>query len=278
MPIAQTGDLVARAASERVGVGAFNVITLEHAEGIVAGAERAGRSVILQLSENAIAYHGGRLRPLTAFCVAMAKEAQVPVALHLDHVQDPQLLRRTAEVGFSSVMFDGSVLPFEENCAATRAAADWAHAAGLWLEAELGEVGGKEGAHQPGARTDPDEAVEFVRTTGVDALAVAVGSAHAMTTRTADIDLELVARLRAALSVPLVLHGSSGVANHLLRRATRAGMAKINVGTLLNRAFTDSVRKSLAGNPDLVDVRKYLAPAREALSVAAADILYVLSS
>jgi fructose-bisphosphate aldolase class II len=266
MPLQRTGDLVASARERGVGVVAFNVITLEHAEAIAAGAESAGTPVILQVSQNAVRFHLGRIEPITAACRAVAAAVSVPVALHLDHVDDEELYRQAADAGFSSAMFDASRLDYEANVAATRAAVSWAHRRGLWLEAELGEVGGKEGVHAPTARTDPEEAAAFVAQTGVDALAVAVGSSHAMTTQTARLDFELVGRLCAAVPVPLVLHGSSGVADADLRRAVAAGLTKINIGTQLNVAFTGAVRATLEAAPELVDPRRYLTAARAAVS------------
>ena len=174
-------------------------------------------------------------------------------------------------------MYDASALPHAENVAATRAAADWAHAQGLWLEAELGEIGGKDGVHAPGVRTDPEEARAFVAATGVDALAVAVGSSHAMTTRTARLDHELIARLAHAVPAPLVLHGSTGVPDDELRRAAKGGMAKINVGTALNIAFTGAIRDFVAGDGHTVDPRAYLATARTRMAEAVEHLLRVLA-
>lgn len=276
MPLVATAELVGAAHRDGVGLAAFNVITLEHAEAIATAAERAGRPVILQISENAVRFHHGRVQPILAAVRAVAAHAAVPLSVHLDHVEQIDLLYAGAEAGASSVMFDASTLDYEANVFATRAAAEWAHRNGLFIEAELGEVGGKDGAHAPGVRTDPGEAAEFVAATGVDALAVAVGSSHAMTTRGARLDFALIERLRAAVPVPLVLHGSSGVPDDDLRNAVRAGITKINVGTILNVAFTGAVRNHLADN-DIVDPRRYLAPAREATADAAADILAAIT-
>ena len=276
MPLAATADLVARAHAAGRGVAAFNVITLEHAEGIVVGAERVGSPVILQISENAVKFHGGRLQPIAAATVAMARTAGVDVSVHLDHVEDPDLLHQTASCGLSSVMFDASHLDYADNIAATKAAVDWAHSQGLFLEAELGKVGGKDGAHAPGIRTDPDEAREFVAATGVDALAVAVGSSHAMTDRTSALDLELVRRLAEVLPVPLVLHGSSGVPDDQLGAAVSAGMVKVNIGTILNVGFTGAVRRALAADEKVVDPRKYLRPARDEMANIVARLATVV--
>ncbi|MEV7340947.1 class II fructose-bisphosphate aldolase [Streptomyces sp. NPDC093544] len=281
MPLVATGVLVLAAAEARTAVAAFNVITLEHVEAVIVGAESVDAPVVLQVSENAVKFRYGRLLPLARAATAAAERARVPVALHLDHVQSDDLLRQAAGAGFSSVMYDAARLPYEENLAATRAAADWAHAQGLWIEAELGQVGGKNGAppldaHAPGARTDPAEARTFVADSGVDGLAVAIGSSHAMTSRTAALDHDLLKRLTAALDVPLVLHGSSGVLDEQLAEAVAGGIAKVNVGTALNLAMTCAIREFLAAHPAAVDSREYLSVGREAMTGAVARLIGVL--
>ena len=272
MTLVSARDLVTDAAARGTGIGAFNVIHLETAEGLVRASAQANLPVILQISQNCADYHGG-LEPIALATLALARRAETPVAVHLDHAERPELVDEAIALGFGSVMFDGGALPYDDNVAITAAVAEQAHAAGVYLEGELGEVGGKDGAHAPGVRTDPDEARAFVAATGVDALAVAVGSSHAMTDRTATLDLELIARLRAALPVPLVLHGSSGVADAVIADAVRAGMTKINVSTHLNGFFTRAIRTALAADENLVDSRKYLSPAREALAGEAARML-----
>jgi fructose-bisphosphate aldolase class II len=196
------------------------------------------------------------------------------VGLHLDHLQDAGLLvegvASAAQYGVTSLMVDAAHLAYPQNVATTAAVTRSAHAAGLWVEAELGEVGGKDGAHAPGARTDPAQAARFVEETGVDGLAVAIGSSHAMTSATASLDLDLLARLASIVPVPLVLHGSSGVPAAALQDAVRAGIRKINVGTALNAALTAQVRLALAADDRLTDPRRYLAPAREAVAAVVA--------
>ncbi|MGG5261015.1 class II fructose-bisphosphate aldolase [Phycicoccus avicenniae] len=273
MPLTTTAELVGAAAGSGRAVLAFNVVTLEQLGGVLAGAERAGHPVVLQVSENAVAFHGGRVGPLAAACRVAAEESAVAASLHLDHATDLDLVAGAAAHGFSSVMVDASRLPHDENVAVTARAARELHDQGLFVEAELGEVGGKDGAHAPGVRTDPGEAAAFVAATGVDALAVAVGSSHAMATRTARLDHDLVARLHAAVPVPLVLHGSSGVPPEDLRRAVAAGMTKVNVGTLLGLAFTAAVRDRLSADPSATDPRRYLREAREAVAEAVAQTL-----
>jgi fructose-bisphosphate aldolase class II len=277
MTLARTADVVSAAATAGEGVGAFNVITLEHAEAIALGVETAGRSGILQISENAVRFHGGQLDPIASAVVAVAEQARVPLAVHLDHIEDDSLLRQAAGLGISSVMYDASKRDYDANVMATRQAADWAHEQALWIEAELGEIGGKDGAHAPGVRTDPDEAFEYVAATSVDGLAVAVGSSHAMVERTAELDLTLIRDLARKLPVPLVLHGSSGVADVHLSAAVSAGIVKVNIGTILNVAFTTAVRDRLAADPDLVDPRAYLRSAREAIATEVTRLATVVS-
>jgi fructose-bisphosphate aldolase, class II len=275
MTLVRTQELLDAAVNARVGVAAFNVITLEHAEAIAAGAQAAAAPAILQVSQNAVKFHGGAVRPLAAALQEIARAASVDLALHLDHVEDIRLLHQAADSGFSSVMFDASMLDYAANIAATDEAARWAHQRGLLLEAELGYIGGKAGstlsAHAPGVRTDPTEATEYVAHTGVDALAVAVGSTHAMTSRSAVLDNDLIARLRGTVPVPLVLHGSSGVADEDLAQAVTCGITKVNIGTILNVAFTNAVRDAL-GDPTAVDPRKYLSHGRDAI----ADVVHHL--
>ena len=187
MPLATMGEIIGPARTAGRGVGAFNVIGIEHAEAIVTGAETAGAPVVLQISENCAAWHGA-LEPIARACVAVARAAAVPVAVHLDHASGAELVRVASALGLGSVMYDASGLPYDENVRATAEVAAWCHDRGVWVEAELGEIGGKDGVHSPVARTDPDQAAGFVAATGVDALAVAVGSSHAMLTPDAVLD------------------------------------------------------------------------------------------
>ncbi|RKN41758.1 class II fructose-bisphosphate aldolase [Streptomyces hoynatensis] len=279
MSLAPAATLLAEAAAAGRALAAFNVITLEHAQAVTAGAAAVGAPVVLQVSQNAVAHHGGAPAPLAAALTALAEAAPTPVALHLDHVTEDALLRQAPAAGFGSVMFDASRLPYAANLAATAEAVRFGHAHGLLVEAELGRVGGKPAdAHTPGVRTDPDQAAAFVRDTGVDALAVAVGSRHAMRERTARLDHALIGRLRAAAGVPLVLHGSSGVPDAELRRAVAAGMTKINVGTALNRAMTGAVRAHLLAHPEQTDPRPCLRAGREAMTAEVTRLLTVLGA
>ncbi len=281
MTLAPIRDLIDDAVRRGSAVPSFNVITLDHAEAIAAGATESGTAVVFQLSQNAIAYHGAP-EPILAACREIAVAAAVPISLHLDHLDDADLARRildrSDELGVGSLMFDASALDYDDNVRVTVEIGRLARARGLWIEAELGEVGGKDGAHAPGVRTDPGEARRFVEQTGVDGLAVAVGSSHAMREQTASIDLDLVAGLAAAVPVPLVLHGSSGVPDTTIAAAVTAGIRKVNVGTALNLAGTAALRRALAEQPDAVDPRRFGRPVRAAMAETVAHLCRVITA
>ena len=267
--------VLAEASAAGRAVAAFNVIQLEHAEAYAAAAERVGLPVVMQISENCVRYHGS-LAPLAAATLAIADACSQPVVVHLDHAEDVALVEEAVRLGLTSVMFDGSTLPDDENRSETRRVVELCRSAGVSVEAELGEVGGKDGVHAPGVRTDPADAARFVADTGVDALAVAVGSSHAMTERTAELDTDLIAALRDSVPVPLVLHGSSGVPDAGLVAAVRAGMTKVNIATHLNQVFTRAMTERLELSPT-VDTRKYLGSARDAVTDEAARLLRLLA-
>jgi fructose-bisphosphate aldolase class II len=273
VPLVTTGLIIREAGA----TAAFNVIQIEHAEAIVTGAEQAGLPVVLQISENAAKYHGG-LAPIALASRRIAEDARVNVALHLDHAESEALVEEAFDLGFTSVMFDAARLNYATNVERTAAIAARGRERGVWVEAELGEIGGKDGAHAPGVRTNVDDAIAFVEQTGVDGLAVAVGSSHAMTTRSASLDFDLIDRLTSALAVPLVLHGSSGVSDADIRQAVLRGMRKVNISTHLNAVFTASLREVLVIHPTLVDPRKYLGPARDAVASEVARLIALISS
>ena len=259
--LADTAVLARDCAARKVGLAAFNVVLLDHAEAFVDAAENTGLPLVLQLSQNAVKYHGGRLRPLGHALIELAEASTVPVSVHLDHAESTDLCREAVELGFTSIMYDGSKLPDAQNRETTAEITAFAHEHGVSVEAELGEVGGKNGVHDPLARTNPEDAAKFVADTGVDLLAVAVGSSHAMATREAVLDNQLIAAIHELVPVPLVLHGSSGVPDEGMVAAIQSGMTKINVSTHLNVVFTQGVRQILDENPKIVDPRKYVGPA-----------------
>ena len=264
MALVKTDELI----DQQGFVLAVNVIMLEHAEAFLLAADELGKGLVLQLSENTVKYHGA-LAPIGKALLEMAGQSSQQISVHLDHATDPELVRAAAALGFSSVMFDGSKLDYLENVATTKALRDELGDA-VWFEAELGEVGGKDGVHAPGVRTNPQEAASFVADTSVDGLAVAVGSSHAMLEKSSELDLDLIAQINVAVDVPLVLHGSSGVSHEQLKAAIAAGIKKVNIATELNAVFNQAVRENIASGPG--DPRKFLVPAREKLSEYLVDL------
>ncbi|MDY7040731.1 MAG: ketose-bisphosphate aldolase [Chloroflexota bacterium] len=267
MPLVTSKEILRRALVERFAVGAFNANNMEQVQAIVEVAQEERSPVILQVSQGAIRYAG------LSFAAGMVKIAasmvDVPVVLHLDHGTSFEQNVLCLREGFTSLMFDGSKLSFEENVAATRRICEIAHVAGIPVEAELGKVlqstAGVRAEDVEAAMTDPDQALEFVRLTGADSLAVAVGSVHGMTGRQATLDIDRIERIRRKVDIPLVLHGSSGVQHDSVVIAIEHGICKVNVATYLNQAFVEAIKESLGAKPDEVDPRKHLSPAREAV-------------
>jgi ketose-bisphosphate aldolase len=245
-----------------VAVAALNFYNAETILAHVEAAKSAQASIILQTTESTIDYLG--LRMILAMATAAAEEIERPVALHLDHGKSYELAARCIDHGYTSVMIDGSKLPFAENCALTRKVVDLAHAANVSVEGELGHVTHNDDLGNGDASsffTRPEDAKSFVAETGVDALAVAVGTAHGFYKGEVRLDFERLKAIKAATGpTALVLHGGSGVPDDLLRQAIRCGISKINFGTELKNAFTRAVKKSLS-NTDEIDLRKTFAPA-----------------
>lgn len=252
-------------------VAAFNANTMEQMQSIVLAAQAEKAPVIIQVSHRALQYagYGQPLRGLQ-FMAAIAKIAaasvDVPVSLHLDHADEDEVLGAIA-LGFTSVMYDGDYLPFEENVATTRRLCLLARQAGICMEAEIGEVPKPDGAPFDSADidlTDPNDAQRFVQATGVDVLAIALGSVHGLKDKSIALDLGRLEAIRECVQIPLVLHGSSGVNDQDIAQGIKLGLAKINIATQLNKAFSGAVRKVLSMDSQLVDPRKYLAAGRDA--------------
>lgn len=252
-------------------VGAFNANTLEQAQAIVLAAQAEQAPAIIQVSHRALTHIGNGseiqgLKYVAAIGKVAAESVTVPVALHLDHGTEWEVLQAVA-LGFTSVMFDGDGLPFEENVSITKRLCEAAHSVGACMEAEVGEVpkpDGKEFDEKSIALTQPEEAAQFAEATGIDTLAIALGSVHGLTTKHISLDLECLAAIRSHVSIPLVLHGSSGVADNDIAKGIAMGLCKVNVATQLNTAFTGAIRDVLDRDDEIVDPRKYLAPGRSA--------------
>jgi fructose-bisphosphate aldolase class II len=254
-------------------VGAFNANTLEQAQAIVLAAQEEAAPAIIQVSHRALTYIGNGneiqgLKYIADIGKIAAESVTVPVALHLDHGTEREVLQALA-LGFTSVMFDGDGLSFEENIAITKRLCEVAHSVGACMEAEVGEVpkpDGKEFDEAAIAFTQPDEAAQFADATGIDTLAVALGSVHGLKTKQISLDLERLDEIRNRVSIPLVLHGSSGVSDHDIKQGIAMGLCKVNVATQLNQAFTGAICDVLNRDDEVVDPRKYLGPARVAQS------------
>ncbi len=253
-----------RAFRRHWAVGAFNVSNLEQAQGVIWAAEKLKAPVLVNASEKALDYAG--LQPLTDMVRALAKLARVPVTLNLDHGRTYGVAVRCAKAGFTSLMLDGSRLPYKQNVAITKKAVALGKKYGIPVEGELGALGGKEDYISGHVQmTDPKQAVDFVRKTKIDILAVAIGNAHGIQPGERLDFPRLHAIHKAVPNMPLVLHGASGTPVADIRHAIRLGVVKINIDTDLRHAFSDALRKTLAHDKKAWDPREIVAPAREAV-------------
>lgn len=237
-------------------VGAFNVENMEMVKAVIAAAEELRAPVMLQTTPSTVAY--GTLETYRAIVAAEARKASVPVCLHLDHGSSFALAVQAIKAGYTSVMIDGSHESFEENIALSRRVADVARACNIPVEAELGKVGGKEDDLEAEAdtNTDPAQAQEFEERTGVSSLAVAIGTAHGFYQGTPVLDKERVSEIRKLVSIPLVLHGASGLSDEDVRECVQRGICKVNFATELRAAYTEAGKKLLAEKPDTFDPKK----------------------
>ena len=262
---------ILRAQQEGWAVGAFNANTLEQVQAVVLAAQAENAPTIIQVSHRALTYIGSGneiqgLKYIAAIGKIAAESVTVPLALHLDHGTESEVLQAIA-LGFTSVMFDGDGLPFDENISITKRLCETAHSVGVCMEAEVGEVPKPDGKEYDEAAielTQPDEAAQFVEATGIDTLAIALGSVHGLKAKTISLDLDRLAAIRDRVSIPLVLHGSSGVSDRDIKQGVVMGLCKVNVATQLSQAFTSAIRDVLNKDGELVDPRKYLAPGRNA--------------
>ncbi len=258
MPLVTTKEMLLRAQAGHYAVGAFNVENMEMVMAVVQAAEESRAPVIMQTTPSTVKYAG--LDYYLAMAKAAAERATVPVAMHLDHGDSFDLAMQALRTGYTSIMIDGSHDSFEDNIALTRRVTDACAPSGVPVEAELGKVGGKEDDLEGGDGnpfTDPQQAKEFVERTGVDSLAVAIGTAHGLYKGVPKLDFDRLSAIRELVSIPLVLHGASGVPDEAVRESIRRGICKVNFATELRIAFSDGVKKYLAEDPDAFDPKKY---------------------
>ncbi|WP_371298926.1 ketose-bisphosphate aldolase [Schaedlerella sp.] len=256
MPLVTSEKMLADAQKGGYAVGAFNVENMEMVKAVIAAAEELHAPVMLQTTPSTIKY--GTLETYYAIVAAEAKKAAVPVCLHLDHGSSFELAVQALKAGYTSVMIDGSHEDLEGNIAVSKRVADVAKACGIPVEAELGKVGGKEDDLEAEAdtNTDPMEAKEFVERTGVTSLAVAIGTAHGFYKGTPVLDKERVSEIRKVVSIPLVLHGASGLSDDEVRDCVRRGICKVNFATELRAAYTAAGKKLIEEKPDTFDPKK----------------------
>ena len=256
MPLVTSKKMLKDAREGGYAVAAFNIEYLEMVKAIVAGAEELNAPVILQVSQSTSKY--GSLETYVALVAVEAAKTSIPVALHLDHGTSFEIAEAAINAGFTAVMIDGSKLSYEENLDLTKRVVDLAKTKGVVVEGELGKVGGKEGdvITDEDTNTDPAQAKEFVEKTGVDSLAVAIGTSHGFYVGTPVLDKERVAQLKEATEAPLVMHGASGLSEEDVRDCASRGIAKVNFATELRVAYTDAMRKLLSENPDIYDPKK----------------------
>lgn len=258
MPLVTTKEMLLRAQAGHYAVGAFNVENMEMVMAVVQAAEESRAPVIMQTTPSTVKYAG--LDYYLAMAKAAAERATVPVAMHLDHGDSFDLAMQALRTGYTSIMIDGSHDSFEDNIALTRRVTDACAPSSVPVEAELGKVGGKEDDLEGGDGnpfTDPQQAKEFVERTGVDSLAVAIGTAHGLYKGVPKLDFDRLSAIRELVSIPLVLHGASGVPDEAVRESIRRGICKVNFATELRIAFSDGVKKYLAEDPDAFDPKKY---------------------
>lgn len=289
MPLTGPKEMFMRAYKEGYAIGAFNVNNMEIIQGIMMAGAEENAPVILQVSAGARKYAGQTY--IIKLVEAALQETDLPVVLHLDHGPDFELCKACIDGGFTSVMFDGSHLPFEENIKITKQVVDYAHDRGVWVEAELGQLAGVEEhvSAEKSVYTDPDQAVEFVQRTGCDSLAIAIGTSHGAYkfAGEAKLDFPRLEKIGRMLpGYPLVLHGASsvpqefvdmantyggkigsarGVPEDLLRTAATMAICKINIDTDIRLAMTACIRRHFVEHPEDFDPRAYLKPAREAV-------------
>lgn len=266
MPLVSLSEVLDKADREGYAVGAFNCNNMEIVQAIAKAAEEEKAPVIIQASQGAIRYAG--LQYIVALVNQAAAEVSVPVVLHLDHGTSFEQAVQCIRSGFSSVMIDGSQLPLEENIALSKKVVEVAHAAGVTVEGELGKIAGTEDdisvSEAEAFFTDPEEAKYFVEQTGVDALAISIGTAHGRYKGEPRLDFDRLQKIKQLIDCPIVLHGSSGVADKDIQKAAQLGVSKFNIDTNIREAFVGAIRSYLPEHPDEIDPRNLLKPAREA--------------
>lgn len=280
MALVSSKTILRKAQEGCYAVGAFNAENMEMVQAIIAAAEELQSPVIVQTTPSTVSY--ASLLMFRSMVLAEAQKASVPVVMHLDHGNSFELCKQAIEAGYTSVMIDGSKLAFEDNVALSKKVAEVGATPGICVEAELGTIGGKEDSHKVSEKdamyTNPQQAKEFVEKTEIQSLAVAIGTAHGFYKGEPKLDFERLKEIRMAVSIPLVLHGASGVPDDMVRRSIELGICKVNFATELRVAFTKGIRQALEGNSDIYDPKKYNAAGREEVKKLVKEKIYICGS
>ena len=265
MSLTTTKDMLLKAQKEGYAVGAFNAENMEMVQAIIAAADELKAPVIIQTTPGTLKYASPEL--FAAMVAEEAAKTAVPVALHLDHGNSYELAARCMKAGYTSIMIDGSKEKFDNNVAISTEVAKLAHALNIPVEAELGTVGGKEDSHSVSENektyTDPAEAEEFAKLTGVDSLAVGIGNAHGFYKGVPELKFDILEETKKRVSIPIVLHGASGIPDADVQKATGLGICKVNFATELRDAYSKGVKAYLSENPETFDPKKYGAAGKE---------------
>ncbi len=276
MPLVKAKEMLKKAQEGGYAVGAFNAENMEMIMAIIEAAEENSAPVMIQTTPSTLRYAAPAV--YAANVRALAANSPAQIAIHLDHGSSAELASTAIQGGYTSVMIDGSQRPFEENIALTRKVVEFAHAAGIPVEAELGSVGGKEDdMTASGGYTDPAEAAEFVARTGIDSLAVAIGTAHGVYAKVPKLDIELLKKIRTNVAIPLVLHGASGLSDEAVKACIAEGICKVNFATELRMAYTDAVRGVLE-DEKVWDPKVYGKAGRAAVKALVAQRMAVVGS
>ncbi|GIN71562.1 fructose-bisphosphate aldolase [Bacillus sp. J14TS2] len=273
--LAKLNEVLKDTLTHNYAIPAFNVFGYEDAIAVIAAAEEINAPVILATNKVAIEFIP--ITILGKMLIGLAEEASVPVVVHLDHGKDYQTVAQAIDVGYSSVMYDGSLLPFEENVRSTKKIVELAHGFGIPVEAEIGSVGYSDQAGMKGALTDPEEAAAFAKQTNVDALAVAVGTVHRMEQQVASLQFDRIEQIESLVNVPLVMHGSTGIPDDELRKLPYTQFGKVNIGTAIRMAFGKALKYEIVANPDIFDRLKLFEAPIEAVKQEALKKMRLLN-
>ncbi|WP_282140416.1 tagatose bisphosphate family class II aldolase [Cytobacillus oceanisediminis] len=278
--IINTVEMFQKASEEKYAIPAFNIHNLETFQVVVDTAAELNSPVILASTPGTISYSGGDY--LVSMGSAAAERYEIPIALHLDHFESFEEIKKYIDFGFKSVMIDASHHPFDENVKIVKQVVEYAHEHGVSVEAELGRLGGVEDdlvVDEKDAKfTNPEQAREFIELTGIDSLAVAIGTAHGLYKGEPKIDFERLEDIHSVVNIPLVLHGASDIPGAMVKRTIKLGICKVNIATDLKIPFSNAVKQYFNENPDANDPRKYMTPGKEAMKEVVVEKILMCGS